>query len=297
MAAPSPKSRSPTRPGTWLAVDPRTDDEPRRRARLRRRGARAQAGEVLRRADRPVAFVVPAAEVEDRHAHAARTSDSRSANAQYGPVVWMIEPVEVERRDALRARAGHGAARAPAPRARDRATTGAPREWTAARSATAPPAAIVRRDVLERPRQPRQVERAAEVEELPARREAHRRERADQMRRRLDCRQPLHRARIRQAGRRDRPVRPRLRRNPLDGVVAVEAFVTVRVEVAIANCTVRARPRRRPRSRARARPRQATRRDRPGLAVRRADEQHGRPRVARSVEVGAKREPVAQAEF
>ena len=106
----------------------------------------------------------------------------------------MIQPVEVERRDA--SERGLVTKRHPRQRlAPVLATTDARREWTAARR-DSPPSPILRRDVLDRPRQPRHVQRAAEIEELSSGGEAHRRERARQMRRRFDRSQPLHGARI-----------------------------------------------------------------------------------------------------
>ncbi len=212
--------------GLGLAVHPRPDDEPGR-ARLGRASAGAQAGKVARRADRPVALVVPAAEIEDRHLH-ARVAPLQLRKVPVGPVIWMVQPLVVERRDAGKQRM---TAKRHAPQ-RVAAVLAPPRARVTAglrpADVAAPP--VVRRDVVGRPRQPRQVERAAEVEELSRGRKAHGRERARQVRWCLDGRQPLHGARIRQAGGRDPAVRPRLRRNPLDRVVAVVALVLVGIE-------------------------------------------------------------------
>ena len=184
--------------GRRPAVHPRADDEPRR-ARLRSRCAGAQAGVVPRRADRPVAFVVPSAEIEDRHPHLVVTRfDIREVPVR--AVVRMVEPFEVERHGTSEHRLvaqrnpqqRFAAVRLP-PLARVFHGLGACSHTAAA--------SVVWRDVDGNPRQPRQIERAAEIEELARRGEAHRRKRADEMRRRFD-RQPAT------ARRRDTRARP-----------------------------------------------------------------------------------------
>ena len=79
-------------------MDPRTDHQARR-SRSRRCRAIAQAGEVPDGADRAIALVVPAAEVEDWHAH-LRVPRFQIGEVPVRPVIGVIEPVEVERRDA-----------------------------------------------------------------------------------------------------------------------------------------------------------------------------------------------------
>ena len=212
------------------AVHPRADDEPRR-ARLRSRCAGAQAGVVPRRADRPVAFVVPSAEIEDRHPHLVVTRfDIREVPVR--AVVRMVEPFEVE---------GHGtsehrlvAQRNPQQRFAAVRLPPLSRVFhglgTCSHTAAA---SVVWRDVDGNPRQPRQIERAAEIEELARRGEAHRRKRADEMRRRFDGSQPLRGAGIGEPGRRNFSCGPRLSCEPLDRVVTVETFVLVGVEHAV----------------------------------------------------------------
>ena len=92
------------------------------------------------------------------------------------------------------------------------------------------PAALVGSDLLVEPREPRQVEGAAEIAELTPARERHRRRHRLELRRRLDGRQPLHRRRIRQARHADLPVAVGLRGEPRDRVVSVRALLPVGIE-------------------------------------------------------------------
>ena len=93
-------------------------------------------------------------------------------------------------------------------------------------------ASNVRRDVVPDPFHPRHVPQAAGIKEILCGRKSHGRNHGLQVRRVLDRGQPLHRARIGKPKGSNRAVRPGLARCPLDGVVAVAAFVLIRTELA-----------------------------------------------------------------
>ena len=164
-----------------------------------------------------------------------RRADAPVASAHVGPIPpgaarRMPEPVEVVRR--RRPELRHVGQRHPV---RQRPLQALP---LGARLAARPrprQSAFhprVRGDVVPDPGQPRQVPGAPGVEEVARRRKGHRRHHRLQVRRRLDRREPLDGAGVREPVGADLPGRPGLSGGPLDGVVAVGALVAVRREPA-----------------------------------------------------------------
>src|SRR5580692_6666231 len=91
----------------------------------------------------------------------------------------------------------------------------------------------IRCDVEPNPVEPRSVKDAARIEKIAGRGESHRGDHGFEMRWILYSRKPLDGAGIREAERADVSVGPCLARGPLDGVVAVVAFVLVWGKISI----------------------------------------------------------------
>ena len=190
----------------------------------------SRSHEVVRRAVRTVSLVVPAGEVEHRDLDPVVAA----LDPQVVPVrtvVRVIEPLEEGGRHARerRVRAERKVTQ-PGLAVRRPGLLGLRVRARAGQAQTAP---HVRCDAAVEPREPRQVERTAEVDEAAAARERHRRRHRLELRRRLDGRQPLDGGRIGEPGESHLPVAVRQPRHPRDRVVAVLAFLAVRIEDAV----------------------------------------------------------------